>query len=157
MKPESVEIVDFEMRKFRKGLRKIILAADKLGFVGITEEGRRVSYLVSAKFWRTGVLDSDAITGITGRGKLIAYVVPVEIWDLALRLLGAFTPAGRRRLPGIARAAALRDAREAKALKKQSEAAFRAAAKRGNPQRTIEILDRLDEQDRATGIAGMAP
>ena len=122
MKTESVEIVDFELRRHQKNLSEMIRVADKLGFIGITENGKRISYLVSAKLWRTGVLDSDAITGITKRGKMAAYVVPLELWNVWMLFLGAFTPAGRRRLPGLARAQAMRDAREAKRLKKQRAA-----------------------------------
>lgn len=40
---------------------------------------------------------------------------------------------------------------------KKPKTSFRAAAKRGNPQRAIKLLDRLDEQDRAKGIAGTGP
>jgi antitoxin (DNA-binding transcriptional repressor) of toxin-antitoxin stability system len=118
MKAKPVEIVDFEMRRFRRGASKILRVADKLGFIGITENGKRVSYLVSSNFWRTGVLNSDTITTITNRGKLVAYLVPPDFWDLGIRFVGSFSPAARRRLPGIARAAALRGTREAKALKR---------------------------------------
>lgn len=38
-----------------------------------------------------------------------------------------------------------------------AEASFRAAARRGDPRRTLALLDRLDAQDRAAGIAGTKP
>lgn len=116
MKAESLEIIDFEMRRFRKESVKMRRAADELGFVGITQNGQRVSYMVSAKLWRTGVLDSDAITKITNRGKIVVYIVPTVFWEMGMSFLGAFTPAGRRKLPGLARAQAGRDARESKRL-----------------------------------------
>lgn len=38
-----------------------------------------------------------------------------------------------------------------------AEASFRAAAKRGNPQRLLAVLDKLDREDQAAGIAGTQP
>ena len=110
MKPKLDEVVDFDEKQFRKHLTEIMRAADKFGFVGIKQDGVRRCYLVSAKFWRADNLDNDSYVAITNRGKLVACVVPLSFWKMGMSFVGSFTPAARRRLPGIARAAALRDA-----------------------------------------------
>lgn len=38
-----------------------------------------------------------------------------------------------------------------------AEATFRALVSRGDPKRTLALLDKLDEQDRKAGIAGTKP
>ncbi len=117
MKPKPVEVVDFDERQFRKESKAIYRAADKFGFVGIKRDGHRRGYLVSAKFWRAGTLGGENFVNITKRGRVVACVVPLVFWELGMSLMGSFAPTARRRLPAIARTAALRDVREAKHLK----------------------------------------
>lgn len=38
-----------------------------------------------------------------------------------------------------------------------AEATFRALASRGDPKRTLALLDEMDARDRAQGIAGTKP
>lgn len=120
MKPEPVEVIDFDEKQFRRHLTEIMRAADKSGFVGIKQDGVRCGYLVSAKFWRADNLDNDSYVAITNRGKRVACVLPTYFWEIGMSFVGSFTPAARRRLPGIARAAALRDSRWPKHPKKMT-------------------------------------
>ena len=100
-----------------RNLRTAVKEAEHFGFLPCMKGSECVGILLAPKLWRLGPLDSESFVTITLHGSPAAYFIPSPMSRIWLGILECLTPAGRRRLPHIARAAAART--EAEKTKKR--------------------------------------
>ncbi len=91
-----------------RNLGTAVKEAERFGFLPCTDDGECVGILLAPKLWRLGPLESESFLTIAIRGSPAAYFIPSPMSGIWLGILACLTPAGRRRLPQIARAVAAR-------------------------------------------------
>lgn len=89
-----------------RNLRTAVKEAERFGFIPCTDDDKCVGILLAPKLWRLGPLNSESFLTITLRGSPAAYFIPSPMSEIWLGIFECLTPAGRRRLPQIARAVA---------------------------------------------------